>query len=224
MANKITIHLFGKRYAVPDNLTIIKAIEFCGYELTTGIGCRHGFCGACACIYRIRGERELHYCLACETKVQDGMYIATLPYFPLEKQVYDIDEIKPDKQIMMQLYPEIYACIGCNRCTQVCPQGLDVKQYIAYAQQGDFKACADESFNCIMCNCCATVCPAQISHPEVAMLARRLNGRYVTPRAQHLEERVAEIRNGGLTDDVKDLMHLSDEEIREKYAERDIEE
>ena len=224
MANKITIHLFGKRYTVPDNLTIIKAIEYCGYELTTGIGCRHGFCGACACVYRIRGERELHYCLACETKVQDKMYIATLPYFPLEKQVYEIDEIKPDKQIMMQLYPEIYSCIGCNRCTQVCPQGLDVKQYIAYAQEGDFKACADESFNCIMCNCCSTVCPAQISHPEVAMLARRLNGRYVTPKAEHLEERVAEIRRGGLTDDVKDLMHLSDEEIREKYADRDIEE
>lgn len=37
------------------------------------------------------------------------MYIATLPFFPLIKQVYDIEKIKPTEQIMMQLYPEIYS-------------------------------------------------------------------------------------------------------------------
>ena len=54
------------------------------------------------------------------------MYVATLPFFPLEKQVYDINEIKADAQVMMQLYPEIYSCIGCNACTNGCSQGLDV--------------------------------------------------------------------------------------------------
>ena len=80
-----------------------------GYELVRGCGCRNGFCGACATIYRIKGTgRASRTCLACQTEVQEGMYVATLPFFPLEKRIYDINEIKPDQQVMMQLYPEIY--------------------------------------------------------------------------------------------------------------------
>ena len=39
----ITINLYGKRYRVPDNMTMLKALEYCGYAPTRGIGCRHGF-------------------------------------------------------------------------------------------------------------------------------------------------------------------------------------
>jgi len=49
---------------------------------------------------------------------------------------------------MMQLYPEIYACVGCNACTKSCPQGLNVMQYIAYAQRGEYEKCAEASFDC----------------------------------------------------------------------------
>ncbi len=61
---------------------------------------------------------------------------------------------------MMELYPEIYSCIGCNACTKACTQNLNVMQYIAYAQRGDFKKCAEESFDCIGCGCCSVRCPA----------------------------------------------------------------
>ncbi|MDD5887288.1 MAG: 4Fe-4S ferredoxin [Oscillospiraceae bacterium] len=223
MAKEVTIYLFGKQFQAPDNLTIIKAMEYCGYELTRGVGCRHGFCGACATIYRIKGERELHYCLACETQIKDQMYIATLPFFPLEKQIYDIEKIKPEQQIMIQLYPEIYGCVGCNACTNACPQELNVMQYIAYAQRGDFKACADESFDCVMCGCCSSRCPAGISHPQVAMLARRLNGKYIAKDAKHLVDRVDEIHHGDLLDDVKALMEKSSDDIQAMYNARDIE-
>lgn len=223
MAKEVTIYLFGKQFQAPDNLTIIKAMEYCGYELTRGVGCRHGFCGACATIYRIKGERELHYCLACETQIKDQMYIATLPFFPLEKQIYDIEKIKPEQQIMIQLYPEIYGCVGCNACTNACPQELNVMQYIAYAQRGDFKACADESFDCVMRGCCSSRCPAGISHPQVAMLARRLNGKYIAKDAKHLVDRVDEIHHGDLLDDVKALMEKSSDDIQAMYNARDIE-
>ena len=105
----VNVFLMGKKYEVPASLTIMGAMEYAGYQLVRGCGCRNGFCGACATIYRIKGERELHACLACQTQVQENMYIATLPFFPLEKQVYDIEKVKPDAQIMMQLYPEIYS-------------------------------------------------------------------------------------------------------------------
>ena len=117
MENMVNVFLMGKKYEVPASLTIMGAMEYAGYQLVRGCGCRNGFCGACATIYRIKGERELHACLACQTQVQENMYIATLPFFPLEKQVYDIEKVKPTEQIMMQLYPEIYSCIGCNACT-----------------------------------------------------------------------------------------------------------
>ena len=151
------------------------------------------------------------------------MYIATLPFFPLVKKPYELENVKPTEMIMMQLYPEIYACIGCNACTKSCTQELNVMQYIAYAQRGDFEKCAEESFDCVMCGVCSSRCPAGISHPQVALLARRLNGKYLAPETQHLLERVAEIENGGCEADLQDIMKKTAEELKEMYNNRDFE-
>jgi len=219
----ITVYLMGKEYTVPDSLTIMGALEYAGYELVRGCGCRNGFCGACATIYRVKGSTSLKMCLACSTKVEENMYVATLPYFPLVKQVYDIETIRPDERIMMQLYPEIYSCIGCNACTKACPQGINVMQYIAYAQRGEYKKCAEESFDCVMCGICSARCPAGISHPQVALLARRLNGKYIAPEARHLTERVDEIENGAFDAMIEGIMLKPLSEIKELYNHRDIE-
>ncbi|MGN0298275.1 MAG: 4Fe-4S dicluster domain-containing protein [Lachnospiraceae bacterium] len=219
----ISIFLFGKRYEVPENLTIMGAMEYAGYELVRGVGCRCGFCGACATIYRIKGDPVLKTCLACQTQVQDNMYIATLPFFPLVKQVYDINKVSANEQVMMQLYPEIYKCIGCNACTKSCTQGLNVMQYIAYAQRGDFERCAQESFDCVMCGVCSARCPAGISHPQVGVLARRITGKYIAPESKHLTQRVQEIENGDFNEWMADMMNKSTEELKEMYNNRVIE-
>ena len=219
----VNVYLMGKKYEVPEGLTIMGAMEYAGYKLVRGCGCRNGFCGACAPVYSIKGERELHGALACQTTVQNDMYVATLPFFPLEKQVYDINEIKPDAQIMMQLYPEIYSCVGCNACTKACTQGLDVMQYIAAAQRGDFKTCAELSFDCIMCGVCSSRCPAGISHPQVAELARRLNGKYIAPEAKHLTQRVKEIEDGLCAAELEAIMAKPLSELKELYNNRVIE-
>ena len=151
------------------------------------------------------------------------MYVATLPFFPLVKEVYQLEEIKPSQQIMMQLYPEIYSCVGCNACTKACTQGLNVMQYIAYAQRGEYEKCAEASFDCVMCGVCSSRCPAGISHPQVAMLARRLNGRYLAPHCEHLDVRVQEIQNGKFEKLIEDLMGKPLEELQELYNNRDIE-
>lgn len=139
MQEMVNIYVYGKKYSVPGDLTIMTAMEYAGYQLKRGCGCRHGFCGACATIYRIKGKNELKTCLACQTQVEDGMYIASLPFYPIDKRTYDIEEISAEQRVMMDLYPEIYSCVGCNACTKGCPQDLNVMQYIAYAQRGDFK-------------------------------------------------------------------------------------
>ena len=226
MENMINVYLFGKKYQVPAGRTIMTAMEYAGYELVRGCGCRNGFCGACATIYRIKGESELHGCLACQTEVQENMYVATLPFFPLEKRVYSIEEIKPDQQVMMQLYPEIYACVGCNACTKACTQELNVMQYIAYAQRGEYDKCAEESFDCVMCGVCSSRCPAGISHPQVAMLARRLNGKYIAPECQHLADRVNEVNEGIYDEKIAELMAKavdSVQELKDMYNHREIE-
>lgn len=219
----VNVYLMGKKYEVPEGLTIMGAMEHAGYKLVRGCGCRNGFCGACATIYRIKGERELKAALACQTTVEENMYIATLPFFPLEKQVYDMEKIRPESQLVMQLYPEVYSCIGCNACTNACSQELDVMQYIAAAQRGDFETCAELSFDCVMCGICSSRCPAGISHPQVAMLARRLNGKYLAPEAEHLTKRVADIENGIFEEALKAMAALSVDEQKELYNNRDIE-
>ncbi|MBO8457639.1 MAG: (2Fe-2S)-binding protein [Spirochaetes bacterium] len=223
MSEMVNVFFFGKKYEVPANLTIMTAMEYAGYKLVRGCGCRNGFCGACATIYRIKGDNELKACLACQTKVENNMYVATLPFFPLEKQLYDIEKVSTTQQVMMQLYPEIYSCIGCNSCTKACTQGLNVMQYIAYAQRGEFEKCAEESFDCVMCGVCSSRCPAEISHPQVALLARRINGKYLAPKSQHLEDRVNEIAQGKFESLIQDIMNKPLAEIKELYNNREIE-
>ena len=223
MEEMVNIYLYGKKYEVPESLTIIEAMEYAGYQILRGVGCRCGFCGACATIYRIEGDRTLRTALACQTKVQDGMYIATLPFFPLVKPVYDIKKIAPTEMIMMQLFPEIYACIGCNACTKACPQSLQVMQYIAYAQRAEYEKCAEESFDCVMCGICSSRCPAGITHPQVALLSRRLYGKYIAPESEHLLKRVAEILNGEHEAPVDAMASKSIEELQDLYNNRDIE-
>jgi CO dehydrogenase/acetyl-CoA synthase alpha subunit len=151
------------------------------------------------------------------------MYVATLPFFPLVKQVYDIENIPQSEAVMMQLYPEIYSCIGCNACTKACTQGLNVMQYIAYAQRGDFEACAEESFDCVMCGVCSSRCPAGISHPQVGVLARRINGKYLAPESEHLTNRVQEIKDGTFEELLQALMQKPVSEMKELYNNREIE-
>ncbi len=223
MEKMVNVYFFGKKYSVPSSLTIMKAMEYAGYQLIRGCGCRNGFCGACSTLYRIKGKTELKTCLACQQQVEEGMYVATLPFFPLVKQVYDIQKVKPTEQIMMQLYPEIYSCIGCNACTKACPQSLKTMQYIAYAQRGEYEKCAEESFDCVMCGICSSRCPAGISHPQVAILARRLYGKYIAPECKHLIDRVEEINSGAFDNDMKTIMTTPLEKQKELYNTRKIE-
>ena len=74
-----------------------------------------------------------------------------------------------------------------------------------------------------MCGVCSSICPAGISHPQVAMLARRINGKYLAPKCDHLENRVQEINDGTFKDRLEALMQKPIEEMKELYNTREIE-
>ena len=45
MEKMVNVYFFGKKYSVPADLTIMTAMEYAGYTLKRGCGCRHGFAG-----------------------------------------------------------------------------------------------------------------------------------------------------------------------------------
>lgn len=223
MDKMVNVYILGKKYRVPATLTIMDAMEFGGFKLIRGVGCRCGFCGACAVIYRLLGSTELKVVLSCQTQVEEGMCIGKIDSFPLNKRVFNIEDIKATDNIVGQLYPEIFSCVGCNACSKGCPQGLKVMQYIAYAQRGEYEKAAQASFDCVGCNICASRCPAKISHSAVGLLCRRLTGKYIAPKCEHLEKRVAQIENGDYAVLIKELQSKSLDEIKEMYNSRDFE-
>lgn len=219
----IDIYILGKRYQVPEGLTIQDAMEYAGYKLIRGVGCRSGFCGACGTIYRVKDDPQLKYALACQTVVEPDMYLTQIPFFPAEKAIYDIEKLEPTGEQVMELYPDIMTCMGCNACTKSCPQELEVISYIADAIRGDIAAAAEKSFDCVMCGLCAARCPAGIPQYNIGLLCRRLYGRHIAPKSEHLAQRVAEVDSGKFDSELEELMKMPEDELRKSYAERDME-
>lgn len=220
--NAIPIYIMGKRYEVPPSLTIMKAIEYAGYKLIRGCGCRGGFCGACATVYRVEGDPHLHFALACQEVAQPGMHLVQIPFFPAERATYKLEDMRATPAALFTTYPKLLQCLGCGACTKVCPQDLDVKGYMADAMKGDIAAIATKTFDCIMCGLCAARCPTEQAQYRIGILCQRLYGRYLAPRSRHLAERVQEIEEGKFDEALRTLRALGIEELRERYREREI--
>lgn len=222
--NLIPVYIMGKRYDVPASLTIMKAIEWAGYRLVRGVGCRAGFCGACATVYRIKGDHKLYFALACQTVVQPEMILTQIPFFPAPRASYNLAELKPVPEEVFRIYPEVLRCLSCGTCTKACPQDLDVMDYMACAMRGDIAAVASKSFDCIMCGLCAARCPVGEVQYNVAILCRRLYGKYLAPPSRHLEQRLAELAAGAFDKEMAELKSLDTAELKKRYAARTIEE
>lgn len=219
----VSIYLAGKRHRVPRGLTILKAIEYSGYRLVRGVGCRGGFCGACATVYRVEGDYRIKVGLACQTMIEENMYLTQIPFYPALKAVYNVDDVRPTPQVFVHYYPEILRCLQCNTCRKVCPQDLDVMRYIAAAQRGEVGRVANLSFDCIQCGLCSSRCPAEIVHYHVAQLGRRIYARYNQTPAPHLTRRIQEIRERAFDTEINKLMYLKRSDLELMYSQRDIE-
>lgn len=221
--NLLDIYVMGKRYSVPEGLTILTALEYCGYRMVRGCGCRAGFCGACATIYRTRDSAQLKFDLACQKVIEPDMYLTQLPFFPAPKPLFELEKIEASGEQILKLYPDTMKCFGCNTCTKACPQSLEVMWYMSDALRGDIKEVTNKSFDCVMCGLCAARCPQGLVPYDVALTCRRLNGRYLTVISEHLDTRIAEIREGKFDSDIECLKQMSKDELQSRYETRDIE-
>jgi len=222
-ARLIDIYIMGRHCQVPEGLTILTALEYSGYRMIRGCGCRAGFCGACATIYNFKNDPQLRYDLACQKTVEPDMYLVQVPFFPAIKATYDLEKIKPDGEKILTLYPDLVKCFGCNTCTKTCPQELEVMWFVSDALRGDIREVADKSFDCLMCGLCAARCPQGLVPYNMALLCRRLYGRYLAPASKHLEDRIAEIESGKYDTEIEALMKTKETELQSMYAGRDME-
>lgn len=219
----VDIYIMGRHYQVPEGLTILTAMEYCGYRMVRGCGCRAGFCGACATVYNFRNAPQLRYDLACQKTVEQDMYLVQIPFFPAVKSIYDLEKLEATGEQVLALYPDLVTCFGCNTCTKTCPQDLEVMEFVSDALRGDIGEVANKSFDCVMCGLCAVRCPQGIVPYNIALLCRRLYGRYQAPVSPHLEDRLAEIAAGKFDAELEELKNMSEDELRRRYAEREIE-
>ena len=214
----VNIHIMGKAYQVPADLTIMQAIEYAGYRLMRSCGCRAGFCGACSTIFRRKGEYKLQAAMACQTRVEDGMMLVQIPFSPAEKPLYDIREEKYESSVLLKYFPDVARCVSCNTCTKSCPQNLQVMDYVQAALKGDFRAIAEGSFECIQCGLCAIRCPAEIVQYHMAQFGRRMYGRHGSLRDKNVENRVGEIEQGKFNEEFDRVMGLSVAELGDIYT------
>ena len=219
----LDIYIMGRHYQVPEGLTILTALEYCGYRVVRGCGCRAGFCGACATVFNFKNDPQLRYDLACQKTVEPDMYLTHIPFFPAAKAVYDLEKLQPSGEQILALYPDLVKCFGCNTCTKTCPQGLEVMWFMSDVLRGDLREAANKSFDCVMCGLCAARCPQGLVPYNIALLCRRLYGRYLSPSSKHLEDRIAEIAAGRFDKDIEELKSAKEDELRQRYAQRDIE-
>ncbi len=222
----VEIFVMGKRYEVPKGLTIMTALEYAGYKFTRGCGCRGGFCGACSTVYRTEEEYKLKMDLACQTGVEDGMFLVQLPFMPAVREDYDIEDLDPEEHenVLLDYYPEIARCVSCNTCTKSCPQDIEVMDYVQAALRGDIERTAELSFDCIQCGLCSIRCPADIKHYHMAQMARRIHAKYNQPESDELAKRVEEIKEGEYDEEMKELVNMEKEALKKRYDERDIKE
>jgi Fe-S oxidoreductase len=219
----VPVFIMGKRYEVPEQLTIMKAMEYAGYQFVRGCGCRGGICGACGTVYRLPGDYHIRVGLACQTVVEPNMYLAQIPFFPANRATYEMSGMAGAPEEVFAAYPELFRCVACNACTKVCPMDVEVMDYISAVKRGDFEAATELSFDCIQCGLCAVRCMGELPQYHIAQMARRIRGARLVPPSKHCDEMVERIAKGEFDAVLGELKGLDEEALREAYKAREME-
>ena len=200
MADRIRLSIDGRQLEVEAPVSILQASAADGTPLTANVGCLgQGVCGACRCMVRREGEREVSTVLACETPAEDGMQVSFIDYFTPDKpHVYDIAAITDSWRLsdaVADIFPEAAHCRHCSGCDRACPKGLEVQRGVELAVAGDFAGVAQVFDQCVMCNLCTLACPERIWPNHLGLMVRRALTA-LTLRPSDLIRRLNELERG----------------------------
>ncbi|MCP4715923.1 MAG: 4Fe-4S dicluster domain-containing protein [Deltaproteobacteria bacterium] len=222
-ADMVPIFIMGKRYEVPDGLTIMKAMEYAGYKFIRGCGCRGGICGACGTVYRKPDDYKIYSALACQTTVEPNMHLTQIPFYPANHARCSYEDLTSAAEEIHKKYPELFRCVACNACSKVCPMDVEVMDVISYIKRGDVERAAFESFDCIQCGLCTSRCFAEMPQYHIMQLARRIYGGKIAPRSAHNDEAARKVCDGAFEDMMQEVMHMNIDDLKKAYTEREIE-
>ncbi|MDG5496215.1 4Fe-4S dicluster domain-containing protein [Niveispirillum sp. BGYR6] len=205
MGEIIHLRIDGRDVAVEAPASILQAALADGAALTANVGCMgQGVCGACRCLVRRDGERQIATALACETRAEAAMQVSFIDYFtPDRPHRYDIAAIRDLWQLSDAVdtyFPEAAHCRHCSGCDRACPKGLSVQQGVALSVAGDFAAAAAIFEQCVMCNLCTLACPERIWPNHLGLMVRRAIAA-LTLRPSDLIRRLNEIERDVMTPD-----------------------
>ncbi|WP_429932749.1 4Fe-4S dicluster domain-containing protein [Agrobacterium vitis] len=197
MGDTVHLSIDGRALEVEAPVSILQASMADGTPLTANVGCMgQGVCGACRCMVRREGEKQISTVLACETRAENGMQVSFIDYFTPEKpHVYDIADITDIWRLgdaVSSYFPEAARCRHCGGCDSACPKGLDVQRGVALAVAGDFAEASMVFEQCVMCNLCTLACPERIWPNHLGLMIRRATAS-LTLRPSDLIRRLNEI-------------------------------
>ncbi len=200
MSESIRLSIDGRSIAAEAPVSILQASMADGTPLTANVGCMgQGVCGACRCMVRREGEKQISTVLACETKAEDGMQVSFIDYFTPDKpHAYDIADITDSWRLsdaVADIFPEASDCRHCGGCDRACPKGIEVQRGVALAVAGDFAEAAQVFEQCVMCNLCTLACPERIWPNHLGLMIRRATAA-LTFRPSDLIRRLNEMERG----------------------------
>ena len=143
------------------------------------------------------------------------------------KERVDVVKAELDKDIRNN--PDKY---GLAKVTEGAVQNTIILQpeyreaqeaYIKAKHESDIAKAAMLSFDCIQCGLCASRCMGELPQYHIAQLARRLYGKYIQPKAEHLKNRVEEIKSGKYDQMLDELTKMDRKELEKRYMERERE-
>lgn len=178
MGDHIRLSIDGRFLDVEGPVSILQAASADGTPLTANVGCLgQGVCGACRCMVRREGDKQISTLLACETRAEDGMQVSFIDYFTPERpHVYDIADVTDGwhlSDFVAEIFPQAAHCRHCGGCDRACPKGLSVQRGVELAVAGDFAGAGDVFDQCVMCNLCTLACPEQIWPNHLGLMVRR---------------------------------------------------
>jgi formate hydrogenlyase subunit 6/NADH:ubiquinone oxidoreductase subunit I len=214
--NHINIVIRDKSFSVPQGMNAIQAFWYCGIELTHGIGCLGGVCGACTMTYKI-DNGPVKTALACQTMIAEGMnFNLYQPEF--KRSVHYKTKLNPlnvNQEINLKAHfnetlSSTRRCVTCGACSMVCPQEIDAMKGVKEAINGNFKTVSDLFLNCVMCGLCASVCEVNVMPHLVGLYSRKVNALFLIPKNLQLQARIEEIKSGRYDSEWNSVLNMNE--------------